>query len=1275
MIRNGAAAHSDSRKDLADSRNELADQEQRDWIRERLDETLFVEAAAGTGKTTALVGRIVALLRQGRATLKEIVAVTFTDKAAGEMKLRLRGEIGEARSAAAGGSAERDRLERALEQLELARIGTIHGFCKDILVERPVEAGVDPAFSVAGEEEAARILDTAFNSWFRSALEDPGPGVRRALRRQYPRGSGGPRAALRAAAARLIEHRDFEARWSRPPQWNRERELDDVFALLQGVAAYARRAEEKDDYLVRNLRHIEEFVHDIRLRDESHGRDYDYLEASLRGFVRQRWRGWHWMGRWSNRFGGGVTALQVREERDRAKAEAERVLGLVDAEMAADLRDELRPVVKAYEAAKRREGCLDFVDLLIRARDLLRDEANVRYHYQRRFKYFLVDEFQDTDPLQAEILLLLCSDDPDETDRDAVIPKPGKLFIVGDPKQSIYRFRRADVMLYERTKSRLAAAGAAVLQLSTSFRSQPRLQAAVNGAFEPRMTGSTDGSRADYVPLVPHRADVGRQPAVIALPVPAPYAPFGKITKKAIEASLPEAVGAFVTWLVRDSGWRVTSRERADKTVPVESRHVCLLFRRFQSRGEDVTRPYVRELEAREVPHVLVGGRSYHDREEVLAVRNALTAIEWPDDRLSVYAALRGPLFSLGDRALFEYGAEVGPLHPLAVRDDDHADGHRADGLRPDLGAVADVLKLLGDLHRMRNRRPLAETVLRLLSEARAHAGIAIWPTGEQALANVLRISDRARAFERSRASSFRAFLHYLENEAASGHAEEAPIVEEGTDGVRMMTVHKAKGLEFPVVVLADMTCGAAVRTPRRHIDSAKGLWAESLCGAVPYDVLKNRSREFEREMAEADRLAYVAATRARDILVVSALGDGRDGKGGATLQDDEPEWWLESLNRAVYPPLNRRRPGSASRAAAARTLGIPNFGAESVVSRPGRNGVDLPTPPASVEPGRHQAKGGNEVVWWDPNALDLDHDPRAGDKQKTLLEAEGKEQRSFDVEESVRAHDEWRRSREDNIGRGSRRKIAVRSVRSLAGAASEDEGESGPQNRSIAGADIGWVRVARPAAEGEDGEGRPGGQRFGSLVHRVLAEISLDAGRDDVKRLADALGRNLGCPPSEVGAAAALAIRVLGHEVLRRARAAEREDPANVRREVPVFLATGSGAAGPGESSFPGERGVGRPADPGESVFPGERRQASLPSEHGAESAGSDGPENVVEGVVDIAFREVGESGPRWVVADYKTDRGADKDRPVYERQVAWYAEAVRRATGEPVTGIVLVI
>jgi ATP-dependent helicase/nuclease subunit A len=1168
----------------------LPDAEARRRIRDDLRTTLFVEAAAGTGKTSALVARIVSLLSTGKGTLDRVVAVTFTEKAAGEMKLRLRAEIEKARGEQGLGEKQRRRLEQALAELELARIGTIHAFCGDLLRERPVEAGVDPRFEVAPEDESQRMLGRAFEAWFQRTLADPTEGVRRVLRRR-PRGwrAQGPREMLRAAAASLIDHRDFAAPWRREP-FDRAAAINGVMERLVEIGALAARATAPGDYLAQNLAEIQAFVNETRHLEALRGRDHDRLEAELRDLAKSRRVHWHWRGSLRRRYAPDLDRAALIARRDAVKAELDAVLEACDADLAPLLREELRPVVEDYERLKQRAGKLDFLDLLLRARNLIRDERSVREELQKRFTHFFVDEFQDTDPLQAEILLLLTAEDPAETNWRRVTPIPGKLFLVGDPKQSIYRFRRADVAIYEATKRQLSERGAEVVQLETSFRGLRSLQTAVNAAFEPLMRGSEDGSQADYVALQPWREDPRGRPAVVALPVPRPYGDYGKVVHWKIEESFPDAVGAFVNWLVEKSGWAVVEPGHS-APVAIEPRHVCLLFRRFKSYQEDVTRPYVRALEVRRVPHVLVGGRSFHDRDEVLAIRNALCAIEWPDDELRVFATLRGPLFALGDDPLLAFRHRVGRFHPLRRLD--------VDALEASDREVADALAVLARLHAGRNRRPIAETIEQLLRAVRAHAGIAIWPTGEQALANCLRMIDLARRFERRGAPSFRAFVERMEEEAERGEAEDAPVVEEGTEGVRIMTVHRAKGLEFPVVVLADPTCNATRAVPSRHVDPARGLWAEPLCGCAPRDLLDAAGAELRRDAAESVRLAYVAATRARDLLVVPTVGD------------EEIAGWIDVLNPVVYPESRGRRQG-------ADAPGCPKFGRDSVFERPEstRKGAG-----ASVQPGLHEPRAGkHRVVWWDPRALDLDRAEEVGLRQQRILEADAGE---VHADEGIQAHERWQASRSHALESGGKPSIVVRSVTSLAASRAEPDESGGA--------------VALQEVE-LDRRGRPGGKRFGILVHAVLAAVDLDADEPAVRAAARAQGRLVGASGDEIDAAAVATRAALAHPLLRRAAASAAT--GGLRRETPVLLRLDDGS--------------------------------------------------LAEGVVDLAFREQGAGnggdagaagegdgagGVSWTVVDFKTDRELADRRAPYEAQVRLYADAVARATREPARAVLLIV
>ena len=1088
----------------------LPDAEARWRIHEDLDSTLFVEAAAGTGKTTALVARIVALLRTGRATLEQIVAVTFTEKAAGEMKLRLREEIERTRHHEATTDAERVFLDAALGHLELAHIGTIHAFCSDLLSERPVEARLDPRFRVAAEDEARGLLDEAFHGWFERVLDDPPEGIRRVLRRR-PRwdSDGGPRAQLRGAVANLVEHRDFPSSWRRD-DFDREEAIDRALAQIEETAALAEKGNPRD-YLTKAFVEIRQWSEENTLREAVRGRDYDALEADLRDFAANRNRRWAWNG-WNSPFAPDVTREEAREAKSTLKRELDELIAACDADLAPLLRDELRPVIEAYELAKARAGKLDFLDLLVMARDLVRSNEAVRSEFQERFTHFFVDEFQDTDPLQAELLLLLSSNDPASTNWREVVPVPGKLFLVGDPKQAIYRFRRADVALYEHVKRMLQAQGVDILYLRASFRARPSMQAVVNSAFQETMQASPDGSQAEYVPLEPVREEGTDQPGVVALPVPRPYGDYGRIVKWRIDESFPDAAGAFVDWLVRESGWTVEEPAKPGVRVPVAPRHVCILLRRFQSFGNDMTRPYVRALEARRVPHVLVGGRSFHEREEVLAIRNALTAIEWPDDELRVFATLRGPFFALHDDALLAFRGAHRRLHPLRWLDEEELEK-----LSESEREVADALAVLASLHRGRNRRPIARTITRLLEAVRAQAGLAIWPTGEQALANCLRTVDLARRFERNGAPSFRAFVEYLEEEAERGQSEDAPVVEEGTEGVRIMTVHRAKGLEFPVAILADPTCNATSTRPSRHVDPDRGLWAEALCGSVPPDLRDAAQDELRRDAHEAVRLAYVAATRARDLLVVPAIGD-------LNADDDLARGWLEVLNAAVYPRKDdRRNAASAPR--------CPTFGDDSTFERPSSATVGTNR---SVQPGSHRGRVGDcSIVWWDPASLRLDAQEEVGLRQQRILAAdEGEAVTNAGIE----AHDLWQKARTRTRESGCAPSLRVAAVTSLSDSTSRVPATP--------------VRVEQARS---DATARPAGRRFGTLVHATLAAVDLNANPEQVRDCAHNQGRLIGAADDEVAAAGEAVADALAHPLMRRAAAAH--ERGDLRREVPVQL------------------------------------------------------------------------------------------------------------------------
>jgi ATP-dependent exoDNAse (exonuclease V) beta subunit len=758
----------------------------------------------------------------------------------------------------------------------------------------------------------------------------------------------------------------------------------------------------------------------------------------------------------------------------------------------------------------------------------------------------------------------------------------------------------------------LQAAGARRVTLRTSFRAPPNIQRAINAGFEPVMTGDPEMLQAAYVPLEPFRPDSAEQPSVVVLPVPEPYG-YRRLSNAAIEKSLPDAVGAFIDWLINESGWNVAERPAANSSwsrnkippfskgevkmnspaktslmptaalgfrpgetehlVPIQARHICLLFRRFISFQEDMTRPYVEALEARGIPHLLVGGRSFHNRAEIETLRAALAAIEWPEDELSVFATLRGSLFAISDEELLEYRHRVGRFHPFRI----------ANEFPPNLTAIVDALQLLQRLHRSRNRVPVATTIASLLDSTRAHVGFALEHGGEQVLANVSHVIDLARRYEAEGGISFRGFIDELRDQAESGETGEAPILEEGSDGVRLMTVHKAKGLEFPIVILADMTAKLRASFATRSIDSDRRVCALRLAGCAPSDLLQHEDEELARDEAEGVRVAYVAATRARDLLVVPAVGD------------EEREGWIQPLNTAVYPPMEARRQQ-------VRAPGCVEFKSkDSVLVRPGGSaGTSTVSPGLHVRRTNLSGAGEFSVVWWDPRALKLGAEAPLGIRRPELIV---KDVAPDIVESGLAVYNSWRERRQQALALGSHSSVAVRTVTQSAKAA----GEAAPDLK-LPPVEI----IELPHAAN-----RPSGRRFGALVHAVLASVPIDGDLNAIQGLATIHGRILGATQKEIDSATESVHTALAHPLLSQARNAAQQ--GRCRREVPIAWCDTNGL--------------------------------------------------LIEGVVDLAF----EQAEGWMVIDFKTDEEFRGNEPAYRRQVGMYASAIQAANGAEVSAVLM--
>ena len=815
---------------------------------------LWVEASAGSGKTTDLIGCVTRLLASGEARLTEIAAITFTEKAAGELKLRLRESL------------EAEGLQEPLRDLELAQFSTVHGFCQHLLQENPVEARVDPLFTVLDPAAAGKVFSECFQDWFQSGLQDPRafPALARLQRRRfhpldYQGRAAGLRPSLQRFAQRLADHRHCPGDWTAPPAgWQAEMPA----LLVQLLEMSGRYRDDLSDWLRRLYRPVQLALHSYQVQQD--GREQEACLCVCQKALRTMSQPGPKMHKQNRVFASELYACKQRLDAWKQ---------LADGDLMARLHQELQPLLDEFALRKARMGRLDFLDLLLRTRELLQRGLKTRY------RYLFVDEFQDTDPVQADIVHLLGQNG---------------LYLVGDPKQAIYRFRGGDPAVYLKFQAehRLEER-----HLDNNYRSRSRLVDFLNRAFEPVFQADAYRLQAGYRPMQAQRRDDLEQPALLALSFEERANP---PLVQTIREEMARLTGQFLDWLLRRSGYQVCDRGH---WRPIQDRDVCLLFRAAAHNVE----PILDELDARSIAHLSLSGRGLHQREEVSALRTALQAIEWPQDRLSVFATLRGPLFGMDEPLLDAYFGRHQHFDPLQAQEEEDE--------------VARVLRLLGELHQERNSRPAGITLELLLERTGLRLHLAQWPQGHQCLANLSRIVRLAWSFEARGSSSFRAFVEYLLELGEEESGSEGLAPDEGLPGVRLLTVHSSKGLEVPVVILAD-----PATTPVFAVSEASCPETQCFaCGLEDlypshFHLLTEREEAILR--AESDRLAYVAATRARDLLVVPRFSDRESWLAPLVRALRDSDVWScpieETVTAESFDPAQLYAPGGPSAAAVA---------------------------------------------------------------------------------------------------------------------------------------------------------------------------------------------------------------------------------------------------------------------------------------------------------------------------------------------------------------------
>ncbi len=837
------------------SQRELPDAEARGIVANEVDRTLFVEAGAGTGKTTSLIARIVQMVRTG-TPIGRIAAITFTEAAASELRVRVRNAL------ISKGEAANDRaLLEAAGEVESAAFTTLHGFALRILTDHPIEAGLPPGFSVADEIGSALQFELAWKD-FASRMSDDMANLELF-----------ERAAILKIGLRKFPDiaRKFDDNWDLLSQVETPKPLSNLdFSKLDAgfnrLTSYVEECSDPDDKLAIKIQEFSSAIEQYRSLEPE---DQLSMLTNLAYPPKNVGRKDNWPT---------TPVSEIRTQIDFVKSQVGQLVETYQQEVIDHMVSLVVGFVEQQVETRRSSGQLSFHDLLVVARKLLRHDSQVRQRLHQRYSKILLDEFQDTDPIQIELAVLLATDhEPidNQTWPDlASNLQPGRLVVVGDPKQSIYRFRRADIGVYSQAEEVLVESPT---KLTTNFRSVPDIVEWVNHMFGSLMGDGNPGIQPAYTSLQPYRnADHATPRAVRTIGGPSDD------YLRTIRHEEASDVAAVICTAMTEQ-WRV---ERNGQWQPIRLSDIAVLVPSRLSLPALETAFEQARIAYRPETSSLV-----YSTQEIRDVLSGVSAIIEPTNAVTVVAALRSSLFGIGDDELASWHALGGAWDYRADYESPTFEGH----------PIREAFGVLHSWHQLRWWRQPADLINKIVRDRRLR---------EQALASSRPrdrwrryrfLAEQARHFTSTFGGDLYSFVEWVDVQSSDTARVVEPIPPEpDDDSVRVLTIHGSKGLEFPMVIVA----GAATQenSGRRQVQA---LFPP---GAAPQVKLGSGKSTKEYSMfssvedtldaSERIRLDYVAATRARDLLVISAhhKSKGRTSSGQRTwnCMGEAPSLWRQ---------------------------------------------------------------------------------------------------------------------------------------------------------------------------------------------------------------------------------------------------------------------------------------------------------------------------------------------------------------------------------------------
>ncbi|MEZ5247309.1 MAG: UvrD-helicase domain-containing protein [Acidimicrobiales bacterium] len=931
-----------------DTIEQPVDQADRDRIVAERTSTLFVEAGAGSGKTRALVDRVEALVLIDRVPMESIAAITFTEKAAAELRDRIRQRFEQTASTTEDPEVAA-LAHQALDQLDGAAVGTLHAFAQRILNEHPVEAGLPPGVEVLDEIGSQVEFESHWLQFLDELLDDTDMG-RSILALEAARVR---LDSLRQLALQMTDNWDLvEERLALDAPEPAPFDIDALLARFDEVLELRHHCTNDDDKLLPWFATVHE--RRTRLADAADDEiDAMALAADLgeKGTLTIKPGGAGAAANWT------VDVKDVRHAVRGLGSDCDAAVRAVTTGALTHIAGRLGRFVLAMAAERRQTGRLEFHDLLVQARRLLRSTAHgaeVRASLRVRYARLLLDEFQDTDPIQVELAALIAATDTEVVERrwDELTVEPGRLFFVGDPKQSIYRFRRADISVYLAARDRFPDGP----RLTVNFRTVAPVIAWINDVFGELITFVPE-SQPDYAPLTAFRREPPPSgPGVALLGTTAADTALSadelrERETRDIAATIADALHGADPWSVHDDdvGWR-----------PARPSDVCILLPARTSLAF-----LERALDHARIPYRAETSSLVYATREVRELMLALRAVADPTDELATVASLRSFVYGCGDDDLAHWRLGLGGRFSLRHDLPEGAGSH----------PVADGLRHLAQLHQQRLWSNPAELLDRLVRER----GVLETAVATRAPRDVWRrlrfVIDQARAWTDAGGRDLRAYLEWARLQGAdNARVSETVLPETDDDSVRIMTIHGAKGLEFPITVLGGMTTqlskppmGPSIAFPNGGPPIVRLSGTVTSEGYDDWKPIDDQMDDHERV-----RLLYVAATRARDHLVVSLHRNAKGKPTSASLLAAPGlasaagiEWTphparVPAISRPTPQPLPARpdwtaeRTASLARASARTVIAATTLAREAappprpVPAAPGDPGVD-PSDPGPV--------------------------------------------------------------------------------------------------------------------------------------------------------------------------------------------------------------------------------------------------------------------------------------------------------------------------------------